>query len=125
MGFYRTDYIVYGWKLPFEIKDNNGNKIDLWNDKFLPYIEGHPNVNYLLMRDNIAGRYTVFGLKLYKQKDDDGWDFQKLEFNSHPLSTFNNGSYSLNSLKLKDKFKELFGFDIDIEPELFIFTNYA
>ena len=30
MGVDRSDYIMYGWKLPYNIKDNNGNKIDLF-----------------------------------------------------------------------------------------------
>ena len=29
MGVDRNDYIVYGWKLPYEILDNDGKEIDL------------------------------------------------------------------------------------------------
>jgi hypothetical protein len=45
MGLYRTDYIVYGWKLPKEIYG-----FDYWDEKYLPYIEGHPGIKYQIIR---------------------------------------------------------------------------
>jgi len=46
MGLSRTDYIVYGWKLPLNMTDKDGNEINFWDDKFLPYIEGHKGEEY-------------------------------------------------------------------------------
>ena len=78
MGVYRIDYIVYGWKLPYELKNKNG-KIDLWADKFLPYIEGHKGVEYTLISDGICGEYNVFGKLLnHAESDGDGWGFTNL-----------------------------------------------
>jgi len=34
MGVDRSDYIMYGWKLPYKLKDNEGNEIDLFDEKF-------------------------------------------------------------------------------------------
>jgi hypothetical protein len=39
MGVNKTHYIIFGFKVhPNKLKSE---KIDIWSDKFLPYIEGH------------------------------------------------------------------------------------
>ena len=51
MAINKTDYIIYGWKLPYMVKDMNGEELDLWDDKFLPYIEGHKNIQYSIFNN--------------------------------------------------------------------------
>ena len=33
MSVDRTDYIVFGWKLPYEMKDSNGEQINFYDDE--------------------------------------------------------------------------------------------
>jgi hypothetical protein len=110
MGVYRRDYIVYGWKLPYDLKDSNGDKINIWDDKFLPMIEGHKNEEFTLITDSMCGGYNVFGLLL---NSSDEWDFVQLDFSG------------LDPEKVKSKYKELFGLSDIEEPKLFIFSNFS
>lgn len=118
MGVYRIDYIVYGWKLPYKLKDSKGI-INFDDDKFLPYIEGRKGVKYTIIRDGMDGKYTVFG-KLIKQTDSDdyncGWGFTNLDFSNH------------NTEEIKSKYREVFNLEeneIMTEPYLFIFSHYS
>lgn len=111
MSVERTDYIVYGWKLPYELKNENG-KIDLWADKFLPYIEGHKGETFTLVSDGMCGSYNVFGKLLAHATDDgDGWGFKNLDLSN------------LNPIEVKEKYKELFNSEPS-EPCLFIFSHF-
>ena len=113
MSVDRKDYIVYGWRFD-SIKDSTGKKIDVWDDKYKPYIEGWENEEFTLIYDGMCGQYTVFGLLILDKNDDScGWEFVKLEFNN------------LDSDKVKNKFKELFGYTPEQEPELFIFSHFS
>jgi len=121
MSIDRTDYIIYGWKLPFDIKNENGDVIDLWEDKFLSMIEGHPGEEFTIIRDGMCCKYTVFGLRIDSSDD---WDFVNLNIlQQFDFRSIKNNRY--NSDKVKDKYKELFGTDIETEPYLFIFTHYS
>ena len=114
MSVDRTDFIIYGWKLPYELKNENGD-IDLWDDKFLPFIKGHKGVEYSLISDGMCGNYTVFGKLLGQATDDsDGWGFINLDLSA------------INSEEVKSKYKELFEIDIiPSEPYLFIFSHFS
>lgn len=106
----RTDYIVYGFKLP-EMKD-----INLWDDKYLPYIEGHPGIEYTIIRgEEEVGEeevdYVVFG-KLIGM-DNDGWNFKSIDFKR------------LFAKDVQEKYTEVFGIECMAEPNLFIFSNYS
>jgi hypothetical protein len=111
MSTSRIDYIIYGWKLPPEIK-NKGKIIDLNDDKFLPYIEGHKGIKYSLIIDYMCGKYIVFGKLIAFDSSGGGWDFENLNI-------------TLDSQLVKDKFLELFGFENKKEPKLFIFSNFS
>ncbi len=105
----RSDYIVYGWKLPPVIKNSNDNEIDLWDDKFLPMIEGRPNEEFTIIRGN---DYTVFGLLL--NVCDGGWDFETI----YPTN--------LDPEMVKNKYNNLFNNQIEMpDPTLFIFSHYS
>lgn len=114
MGLDRSDYIMYGYRLPSTIKNAEGEKIDWFSDRFLPLIEGHQGEEFRI----IIGEGTsdiFFGLRLYSATDRNGWDFQHLDFKN------------LDAEKVKRKYREVFGLVEDVsiaEPYLFIFSNW-
>lgn len=115
MGIDRTDYIVYGWKLPYEMKDSKGNEIDLWDDKYLPMFEGHKGEKYTIIGDMLSDDYIVFGKVLARADDPNGWNFVHLKFQD-----------SEEKEELKDKYREVFDVEGDVaDPYLFIFTHFS
>ena len=114
MGVYRSDYIVYGWKLPYEILDNEGNKIDLYDEKFESTMCGFEGEDFTLITDGMCGRYNVFGLNVQHCNDEyEGWDFVNLDI------------ASCDAEKVKSKYVELFGIYPTTEPTLFIFSHFS
>lgn len=116
MSVDRTDYIVYGWKLPYQIKNKNG-VIDLWDDKYLPMMKGHKGEEYTIISDGMSGGYTVFGKLIISGGDKyEGWEFNDLSIDK------------LDANSVKAKYLELFELD-DIggigEPTLFIFSHFS
>lgn len=112
MSVDRTDYIIYGWKLPYEIKNDDG-VIDLDDDKFLPLIEGQEGEEFTILQDGMNGEYTVFGLVIALAYDDGGWVFQEL-----PM-TFDQEE------KVLSRYQDLFESEPPIDkPKLFIFSHY-
>jgi len=116
MGVDRTDYIMFGWKLPYEIKNSKGVELDLWDDKYLPMIEGHTDERFSIIRDGMSGEYMVFGLSLGNSEIYTGWEFTSLKLDK------------LDPEELKTKYREVFDLDekeIIAEPYLFIFSHYS
>ncbi len=118
MGVDRSDHIVYGWKLPYDLKDSNGNKIDFWDKKFLSMIEGHPGEEFTIIIDGMSGKYVVFGLKVESCYDDsgEGWDFTNLDIND------------FDAEDVKSEYRKVFELkedEIITEPYLFIFSHYS
>jgi hypothetical protein len=113
MGVDRTDLIMYGWKMPYDLKDNQGNKINLHDDKFESVLCGFPGEEFLLVTDGMCGSYNVFGQCILQCDDDgDGWDFVNLDFN-------------LQTEKVKENYTKLFNMIPETEPTLFIFSHYS
>jgi hypothetical protein len=113
MGIYRRDYILFGWKLPNKITNENGEYISFWDDKYLPYVEGHPGIEYSIINDQMCGEYTAFGKQIMSGGDYDGWDFEPITLGE------------LNADDVKSKYTELFGTNPPSEPILFIFSNFS
>lgn len=114
MSIDRTDYIVYGWKLPYDMKDSKGNKISFWDEKFLPMIEGHKGEEYSIIIDNMCGNYIVIGKVLASTKESDGWNFIPLKYWD-----------SSEREELKDKYRKMFDIEGGVaDPYLFIFTHF-
>jgi len=111
MSVNRTDYIVYGWKFPNPMLNNMGQEVDLWDDKYLPYIEGHQGIDYIIVRND---NYVVFGFCIASGGDKyNGWEFEQLVKTAPPADV------------VKAKYGELFGNGQDISnPTLFIFSNF-
>ena len=113
MSINRTDYIVYGWRLPYKLKDNEGNNIDLYSDKLLPYVEGHEGVNYSIITDGMCGNYNVFGVILNQGGDEDeGWGFEELNLKD------------VDDEKLNKTFEVLFGKTPEVKAKMFIFSDF-
>jgi len=115
MGVDRTDYIVYGYKLPYKLKNKNGI-IDIWDNKFLPMIEGHKGEEFIIVSDGMSGEYNVFGLKISSCDEYTGWDFVELDIEN------------LNAEKVKSKYREIFepsDEDVIPEPNLLIFSHFS
>jgi hypothetical protein len=106
MGLDRSDYIIYGYKLPKDIE------LNLWDNKFRPMIEGHKGEQFTIIED----KYIVFGICM--ARSDEGWNFVPLDFKDVEVQ---------NAQKIKTKYYELFGTEPSSlgEPELFIFSNYS
>ena len=103
MGLDRTDYIIYGWMLPTTIEG-----FDYWDEKYLPYIEGHPGVEYTIVLEE-ENKFLAFG-KLIKISEK--WDGEWIDFKG------------LKPKPVQKKYKEIFNSDdLPSEPYLFIFTN--
>lgn len=111
MGVDRKDYIVYGWELPPII--NNSKKTNLWDDKFLPLIEGWEGEEFSLI---LGEDYEVFGLILGTDNGKyEGWDFFHLDLKK------------MEPEKLKIKYRKIFDLDEGdpvSDPYLFIFSHF-
>lgn len=119
MGVERTDYIIFGFKFdPAELKRNN---IDIWDDKYLPFTEGHKGVTDTIVYDGMNGEYIVFGKLINKAEEYDG-----VGFHSISIKDFFDVE---EERRLRDKFIELFGSQIydgldKTNPEMMVFSHY-
>jgi hypothetical protein len=78
MGVDRTDYLMYGWKLPYNSEVNN-------NEKYLPNIEGHKNTSLRLIADGMSGEYMVWGLTIEVADEYEGWEFLEIDIDKNKL----------------------------------------
>ena len=113
MGVDRSDYLIYGYKMPPGYLKKKG--IELFEDnKYLPFIEGWKEEDYSIVHDQMCGKYCVFGYKIL-YANEQGFDFVQLP-----------PAWNVTADKVKSKFVELFGFSPDDleEPSLLLFTHY-
>lgn len=116
MGVDRTDYIVYGWKLPFKYFDEKG--IDIWEDKkFLPYIEGWKDEKYCIIQDGMSGKYTVFGKLITSAADYEGFNFFEISEDTLQIS----------KTEIINKFQEVFGLSDETigNPKPLVFNHWS
>ena len=109
MSVDRTDYVIYGWKLPYKLVDDDGNNVDINSDKIEPYINVQSD-GYILIQDWMGSSYTVFG-KLILQSDSYGFEFKDLNSESNDIH------------EAQDKLKEILNITSERYPSLFIFTH--
>lgn len=114
MSVNRTDYIVFGWRLPYEINGPNGEKINFYDEeKYEPMLNGDPDEPYRLIIDGMMGEYVVFGKVITDAENDEGWDFVHLT------------NLTPNSFELKEKYREVFNVQGEVaDPYLFIFSHF-
>jgi hypothetical protein len=114
MSVDRTDYIVYGWKLPYKLENRNGETLDLWDDKFLPYIEGHKDVECRIISDGMCGDYTVFGVVLNSGGDQyEGWKFEELNIDE------------IDKEGLEESFESILDIEPTTKPTMFLFSHFT
>ncbi len=106
MGISRRDYIVRGWRLPFNIEI-------IQDDKYLPMVEGHRGEKFCIVADDMCGAFTVFGERLASGGDEDmGWEFEIIK------------DSEVTNEELVDKYVEIFGEIPKMNPQLMIFTVF-
>lgn len=114
MGVDRSDYLIYGYKMPFDYL--RSKDVELFEgNKYMPYIEGWKGEEYSIVHDQMGGKYCVFGYKII-YANEQGFDFVQLPAETWPVTAD----------QVKAKFKELFGFADDElgEPKVLLFTHY-
>lgn len=115
MGVDRSDYIIYGWKLSYEMKHANGETIDFWDDKYLSMIEGRPGELFTIIRDGMMGAHVVFGIMIQKADEYEGWKFVELNFHE----------YNSQRPEVIEKYIEIFGKEPDNDPTILIFSHFS
>jgi len=117
MSIDRTDYIIYGWKLPHDMKDSNGKNFDYWDDKYLSMIDGHEGEEFIIVRCDGGDVDVAFGKLLAVGGDEElGWGFTPLNFEG------------LDEEKVKNKYRKLFFLEANEEiadPYVFIFSRFS
>lgn len=114
MGVDRSDYMIYGYKLPVNYFKSKG--IELFEgNKYMSYIEGWKGEDYSIVNDQMAGKYCVFGFSI-AHANGQGFDFIELPTDGWPV----------NANQVKAKFNEVFGFSPEElgEPKVLLFTHY-
>ncbi len=116
MSTNRTDFIIYGWKLPYVMKDIHG-EINFWDDMFQPYLEWVKVGDIALIQD-VHGKYNVFGIVLNSSSGGfyAGWNFDGIDING------------LDKEKVTSGYKHAFGIPENepvADPYLFIFSHYT
>jgi hypothetical protein len=114
MGVDRSDYMIYGYKLPENYFESKGIEIFEGN-KYMPFIEGWKGEDYSIVHDQMCGKYCVFGYSI-THANNQGFKFVELPTDGWPVT----------AEQVKAKFNEVFGFTDDElgEPKVFIFTHY-
>lgn len=110
MGYTIYANLVFGWKLTDLPKDSDGDEIDPFEDKFLPYVEGHDGVKETIIYDQMCDEYMMFGILLGEVSD--CGDFEYID------------TSDLDALALRDKFREVFECDPPDElPRIILFIH--
>jgi len=122
MGVDRTDYVIIGYKLPYNFNNViSGERINWHDDTFLPYIEGRKGCEFGIIIDQMCGDYAVFGKVLARAYEDTGFEFKEITYDDMDFD------------KVKEKFVELFGGytvmdmldrEFQYDPKLFVFSNF-
>lgn len=113
MGVDVTTYLCYGMKIDSkkfddDFKKNNPDQDD-WFDILLPEIEGHSDIEFDVIDDNMSGKYIVIG-KIIESTDRYESDFYTISVEKLPdpdklLEAINN---KLNSNYERSDFRLLF-----------------
>lgn len=104
-------HVVFGWKLPHDLTDGAGNKINVYEDEFLRYVEGWKGEKFTIINDHMMGEYIVFGLNIVDLNSSDENDFREIDVSS------------LNAAECIDKFRAVFGGDPGSEPKVLAFIH--
>lgn len=99
MGYTRTEYVIIGYKIPYDLIGDD-------NEEFLPYIEGSPNVDVTIIKDDMSGDFAIFGKVLLSSDRDNGFEFTEIEITDDDKRIVNNEFKKLfPDYKLTDEIK--------------------
>lgn len=115
MGVDKTDYVIVGYRLPYDLADKNGDKIQWYDDKFLRYVEGWKDEPHALIVDGMSGEYAVFGQVLASGDDSSGFEFTEIDLSKRDDSAVMQKFYLL----FKDYINEF------ERPKLFAFSHFS
>lgn len=114
MGVDRSDYLIYGYKMPADYLESKG--VNIWEDnKYLPFIEGWKDEDYSIVNDQMMGKYCVFGYSV-AHANSNGFEFVELPPDGWPVTAD----------QVKAKFNQVFGFIPEElgEPKVLLFSHY-
>lgn len=119
MGVDKTDYLIVGYKIPYEVKTRDGQEFAqiIWEEKYMPMTEGHNGEKYSLIIDGMSGEYIVFGIVIQSADEYEGFKFTVID--EKLLTT------QLD--EVKDRANEIFN-DLDFdfsEPKVMLFSHYS
>lgn len=119
MGVDRSDYLVYGWKFPYD-----RDVIDVYYDEDLCEKLESQN-EYVFVTDGMMGEYMVFGKLLSYSGDYEGWEFTDIDETLKEVP---------NKLSLYSAFDQYTGSKINevllkhnmsSEPSTFLFSHFS
>lgn len=119
MGVDRTAYVIAGYKMPGKMYHRTtGEKLEVYEDKFMRYVEGWEDEKFSIIYDQMSGEHTVFGQVLASFGDHDG----DTEFEEIDIEKIDFGA-------IKEKYIELFGDYLpmtgQIRPKILAFNHYS
>jgi len=114
MGVDRKDYVMFA-------VDINDKKIDFYddgNEKYLPYIEGHSDVEFSIVDDCMSRRYCFFGKIIKSAEDYDGFDREPIDIDDYTINKIKN--------QIGEEYYQLFDECLDINIiKLYCFTKWS
>lgn len=119
MGVDRTAYVIAGYKMPGKMHhQTTGEKLEVYEDKFMRYVEGRKDEKFSIIHDGMCGNYTAFGVVLVSLGDHDGdTEFEEIDLDSIFFE------------EIKAKYIELFGDylppDAQLYPKILAFNHYS
>lgn len=105
MGMNYDHYVIYGYPVK---KD----EFDMWGDSFLPYIEGHSDVECRLLYGEEESEYAFFG-KVYAMADK--WN---------PFDTKEIEGYPQDVLDVQAEYEDAFNRKPNGTPKLYAHSIY-
>lgn len=82
MSVDRTDYLMIGYKMPYDVKFKDGRSLsqDIWDTgEYLPMVEGWKDEIFSLIPDGMSGNYICFGIVLVRSDIYAGFDFTTID----------------------------------------------
>lgn len=109
MGVDRSDYIIYGWKLPADFL----KPVHPYDEQYLQYVEGRPGESFSMVYDGMSGEYLAFGYLIAHSDEYNGFDFHEIDVSQLPHPD-----------QIKSKFVEVFGKHPESDPKVLVFTHW-
>ncbi len=119
MGLDTSFHLIYGFRLPHDVKHKEtGKEIDPFSDELEPYLNGHKDVRpFQLIWDQMGcGQDTIFGQGLCYMDGDGEATIKEVDFNT------------IQTIKVQRLYEKLFkDYDVplDVEPKLLCIVHIS